>query len=72
MENIIHIINFNITINIFLRIATAIDGAVGDVFRASFKMAVFHGLWAWLIHTLFGVKVVYLPSGKALFCFLMD
>ncbi|XP_052124652.1 transmembrane protein 245 isoform X2 [Frankliniella occidentalis] len=44
------------------QIATAIDGAVGDVFRASFKMAVFHGLWAWLIHTLFGVKVVYLPS----------
>jgi hypothetical protein len=27
-------------------------------------MAVFYGLWTWLIHNLFDVKVVYLPSGE--------
>lgn len=51
---------------IFLaRFATAIETAVIGVFRASFKMAVFYGLWTWLIHNLFDVKVIYLPSGKS-------
>ncbi|KDR24460.1 transmembrane protein 245 isoform X2 [Zootermopsis nevadensis] len=44
------------------RFATAIETAVIGVFRASFKMAVFYGLWTWLIHNLFDVKVIYLPS----------
>jgi hypothetical protein len=48
----------------FARFATAIETAVIGVFRASFKMAVFYGLWTWLIHNLFDVKVIYLPSGK--------
>jgi hypothetical protein len=54
---------FNISI-LFARFATAIETAVIGVFRASFKMAVFYGLWTWLIHNVFDVKVIYLPSGK--------
>ena len=49
---------------VFIRFATAIETAVIGVFRASFKMAVFYGLWTWLIHNLFDVKVIYLPSGE--------
>lgn len=28
-------------------------------------MAVFYGLWTWLTHNLFDVKVIYLPSGES-------
>lgn len=46
------------------RFGLALEGAVNGVFRASFKMAIFYGLWTWFIHNLFGLKIVYLPSGK--------
>lgn len=52
----------NFSPNMGNRFATALETAVVGVFRASFKMAVFYGLWTWLIHNLFDVKVVYLPS----------
>ncbi|PNF24150.1 Transmembrane protein 245 [Cryptotermes secundus] len=52
----------NFSPNMGNRFATAIETAVMGVFRASFKMAVFYGLWTWLIHNLFDVKVIYLPS----------
>ena len=42
----------------------AVDEAVSGVFVASFKMAVFYLLWTWLVHSLFAVKFVYLPSGE--------
>ncbi|XP_049960516.1 transmembrane protein 245 [Schistocerca serialis cubense] len=44
------------------RFAVALEDAVGSVFKASFKMALFHGLWTWLIHNLFEVTVVYIPT----------
>ncbi|CAK1550481.1 unnamed protein product [Leptosia nina] len=44
------------------RLGIALSVAINQVFRASFKMALFYGLWTWLIHNLFGAKVVYLPS----------
>lgn len=46
------------------RFGLALEGAVNGVFKASFKMAVFYGMWTWFIHNLFGVKIVYLPSGR--------
>ncbi|XP_050674962.1 transmembrane protein 245 isoform X2 [Leptidea sinapis] len=44
------------------RIGIALSVAINQVFRASFKMALFYGLWTWLVHNFFGAKVVYLPS----------
>ncbi|XP_059481868.1 transmembrane protein 245 isoform X2 [Neocloeon triangulifer] len=44
------------------RFGEAFEAAVNGVFKASFKMAVFYGSWTWLIHNLFHVKIVYLPS----------
>ncbi|XP_060526969.1 transmembrane protein 245 [Cylas formicarius] len=47
------------------RFGHALEGAIYSVFSASFKMALFYGLWTWFIHNLFGVKIVYLPSAFA-------
>lgn len=47
------------------RLGLALESAINGVFAASFKMAVFYGLWTWFIHNLFGVRIVYLPSAFA-------
>lgn len=36
-----------------------------EVFAATFKLASFFGMWTWLIHNLFYVKIIYLPSAFA-------
>ncbi|GAB0092494.1 transmembrane protein 245 [Sergentomyia squamirostris] len=44
------------------RIAEAIEGSIAGVISATGKIALFHGLFTWLTHTIFSVNVIYLPS----------
>lgn len=40
----------------------ALEQAINGVFKATGQMALFYGLWTWFIHTLFNVRIVYLPT----------
>lgn len=46
------------------RIAEAIEASISSVLIASAKLALFHSLFMWLTHTIFGARVVFLPAGK--------
>ncbi|XP_014232142.1 transmembrane protein 245 isoform X1 [Trichogramma pretiosum] len=42
--------------------AIALQESVIGVFTATFKLASFFGMWTWLMHNLFQVRIVYVPS----------
>lgn len=46
-------------------IAEAIETSISSVLIASAKLALFHGLFMWLTHTIFGARVVFLPAAFA-------
>lgn len=54
------------------RIAEAIEASVSSVLIASAKLALFHGLFMWLTHTIFGARVVFLPAGEFFIDFDFD
>ncbi|KAG8226008.1 hypothetical protein J437_LFUL015934 [Ladona fulva] len=47
------------------RIGKAFEAAINGVFEASFKMAVFYGMWTWFIHNIFQMQIVYIPTALA-------
>ena len=47
--------------------ASSADRAVTGVFKLTFKMASFYGLWTYLTHTFFGASVVAIPMLAAAF-----
>ena len=44
------------------KLSKAIEESISSVFVASLKMAAFYGLYTWLLHTLFGLSIAYLPA----------
>lgn len=44
------------------RLTDALEDSVSSVLVATMKLSLFHGLFTWLTHTIFGAHVVYLPS----------
>lgn len=44
------------------RIAEAVEGSIAGVITATAKIALFHGMFTWLTHTVFSANVVYLPA----------
>ncbi|XP_055909025.1 transmembrane protein 245 isoform X2 [Eupeodes corollae] len=47
------------------KIADALENSISGVLISMFKCSVFQGLFTWLVHTIFGARIVFLPSAAA-------
>lgn len=45
-----------------MRLADALEDSISSVLVATLKLSLFHGLFTWLTHTVFGAHVIYLPA----------
>ncbi|TMW50974.1 hypothetical protein DOY81_003975 [Sarcophaga bullata] len=47
------------------KIAEALENSISGVLISMFKSSLFTGLFTWLVHTIFGARIVFLPSALA-------
>ncbi|XP_023036303.1 transmembrane protein 245 isoform X4 [Drosophila willistoni] len=48
-----------------IKIADALENSITVVLVSMFKCSIFTGLFTWLVHTVFGARIVFLPSALA-------
>lgn len=47
------------------KLGDALENTISGVLLSMFKCCIFQGLFTWLVHTVFGARVVFLPSALA-------
>lgn len=56
------IMNISSNSGLGVRLVESLETSVSSVLIATMKISLFHGLFTWLTHTVFGAHVIYLPA----------